>query len=83
MMSFLKALMFSLLGERSIATDAILVFARGCQVMGCPPAVIASEKWAEMKEQEGGQPLTDLTNRLNWNYQSEMLSLLPNFHSSG
>lgn len=43
-MSFLKALMFSLLGERSIATDALFIYAGGCQVMGCPRAVIASEK---------------------------------------
>lgn len=46
-MSFLKALMFGLLGERSIATDALFIYARGCQVMGCPLAVIASEKLAK------------------------------------
>lgn len=49
-MDFLWALIDSLSGGRAVAADAPLFFTGGCQVPGCPVAIIAPDKWALTKE---------------------------------
>lgn len=78
-MYFLWALITSLSGSHATATDAPPLLYWRLSSTRTASGNNCTWQTSHDKGMEGGQPLTDLTEQLNWNYQSVPLSSISSF----